>query len=176
MKPSSKKHSSQKQLIGKSNLVNNNPHSVDMKAGSNDAYADKWGKEHTLYDSKIDRVIEAFRRTSGNASLNRIVSKREPGEPSKTEYLKISPSAQKQYDADMEKLKRQNKKSSAQFRLKHKGKVPTKSGKPMWEEYGIIEEDFNKFISTYRKYYHSGKMMRFREWISVMSDLLDIID
>lgn len=176
MKSTNKKYTSQKHLIAKTNLVNNNPHSVDMKAGSNDAFIDKWEKEHTLYDNKIDKVIEAFRRKSGNASLNSIVSKREPGEPRKTEYLKIAPSAQKQYDADMEKVKKQNRKSSAQFRLKHKGKVPTKSGKPMWEEYGIIEEDFNKFISTYRKYYYSGKMMRFREWIGVMGDLFDIID
>ena len=175
MKPTNKKRVSQKELIAKSNLVNNNPHSIDMKAGSNDAYAIKYEKDHTLYDSKIDRVIEAFRKTREATSLNRFVSKREPGEPRKTEYLKIAPSAQKQYDADMEKLKRQNKRSSAQFRLKRKGKVPTKSGKPMWEEYGLLEEDFNKFVSLFRKYYYSGKMMRFREWLEVIDDLVDTL-
>ena len=87
----------------------------------------------------------------------------------------MPPSAQKQYDADMEKLKRQNKRSSAQFRLKRKGKVPTKSGKPMWEEYGLLEEDFNKFVSLFRKYYYSGKMMRFREWLEVIDDLVDTL-
>lgn len=176
MKSTNKKRVSQKELIAKSNLVNNNPHSVDMKTGSNDASTHRWGKENTLYDSKIDRVIEAFRRTREATSLNRFVSKREPGEPRKTEYLKIAPSAQKQYDADMEKLKRQNKRSSAQFRLKRKGKVPTKSGMPMWEEYGLIEEDFNKFASIFRKYYYSGKMMRFRDWLEVIGDLIDVID
>ena len=76
----------------------------------------------------------------------------------------------------MEKVKRQNNKSSAQFRLKRKGKVPTKSGKPMWEEYGFIEEDLNKFISLYRKHYRSGKLMSFKEWMGIMSDLLDIVN
>ena len=133
-------------------------------------------KQSSLDDIKIERVLEAFRRRSKNASLNSVVSKREPGEPRKTEYLKIAPSAQKQYDADMEKLKRQNNKSSAQLRLKRKGKVPNKSGNPMWEEYGLTEEDFNKFISIYRKYYQSGKMMRFREWVGVMGNLFNIID
>lgn len=175
MKSTNKKRVSQKELIAKSNLVNNNPHSVDMKAGSNDDSADRWGKENTLYDSKINRVIEAFRKTREATSLNRFVSKREPGEPRKTEYLKIAPSAQKQYDADMEKLKKQNKKSSAQFRLKRKGIVPAKAGKPMWEEYGLLEEDFNKFVSVFRKYYYSGKMMRFRDWMEVVDDLVDAL-
>lgn len=175
MKSTNKKRVSQKELMAKSNLVNNNPHSVNMKVGSNDAFANRWGKENTLYDSKIDRVIEAFRKTREATSLNRFVSKREPGEPRKTEYLKIAPSAQKQYDTDMEKLKRQNKRSSAQFRLKRKGKVPTKAGKPMWEEYGLLEEDFNKFVSVFRKYYYSGKMMRFGDWLEVVDDLVDAL-
>ena len=76
----------------------------------------------------------------------------------------------------MDKLKRQNRRGSAQFRLKRKGKVPTKSGMPMWEEYGLIEEDFNKFASIFRKYYYSGKMMRFRDWLEVIGDLIDVID
>lgn len=175
MKSNNKKRTSQKELISKSNLVNNNPHSVDMKAGSNDDAAERWEKENTLYDSKINRVIEAFRKTREATSLNRFLSKREPGEPRKTEYLKIAPSAKKQYDADMETLKRQNRKSSAQFRLKRKGKVPTKAGTPMWEEYGLLEEDFNKFMSIFRKYYYSGKMMRFRDWLEVVDDLVDAL-
>lgn len=175
MKPISKKHPSQKQLIAKTNIINNNPHSVDMRKGSSDSDADKRAKENTLYDNKVDRVIEAFRKTREATSLNSIVS-RNYGEPRKTEYLKIAPALRKQHNADMEKVKRQNNKSSAQFRLKRKGKVPTKSGKPMWEEYGFIEEDLNKFISLYRKHYRSGKLMSFKEWMGIMSDLLDIVN
>lgn len=54
-------------------------------------------------------MIEALRNIREETSLNRFVSTRELG---KTEYLKISPSAQKAYDDNLERIKRQNKKSS----------------------------------------------------------------
>jgi hypothetical protein len=36
-----------------------------------------------------------------------------------------------------------------------------------------LNEDINKFISKFRRMYLSGKVMKFREWIDVMDDLID---
>lgn len=166
------KQVSQKELIAKSNLVNNNPHSVVMKRDGWDAKAEKSAKEITLYDEKIDRIIEAFRNAREVSSLNRVVSKREPGEPIKTQYQKVDKT---KFDRDKEFWKQQNRKGSAQSRMKHKGTIPKKDGNPMFEEYRILEEDFNKFISVFRKYYYSGKMMRFRDWLEVVDDLIDVL-
>lgn len=166
------KRISQRELIAKSNLVNNNPHSVDMKTKGWDTKAYQREKENTLYDEKIDRVIEAFRNAREVSSLNRFVSKREPGEPKRTEYLKVDKNKQ---NKDMEFWKHQNRKGSAQSRMKHKGTIPKKDGNPMFEEYGIIEEDFNKFISVFRKYYYSGKRMRFRDWLDEVDSLIDVL-
>jgi hypothetical protein len=168
---------SQRELILKSNKVNNNPYSVATRtrdmSGMTAADMER-EKEKTLYDSKLNKVIEAFRkmRREDADDLNRIVSKREPTEPSKTEYLRADP---EKFNKAMTHWKSQAKKSSAQFRLKNKGKVPQKAGKPMWEEYGILEEDFNKFISAFRKYYTNGKTMTFRNWLEVMDALIDTL-
>lgn len=170
MKANKKSRKSQRQLIAKSNLVNNNPHSLDMKTAGWDSKEYEREKESTLYDSKINKVIEAFRSARESSSLNRVVSKREPGEPKKTEYLSVD---KKKYNKDMEFWKHQTRKGSAQSRMKHKGTIPKKDGNPMFEEYGIIEEDFNRFISVFRKYYYSGKMMRFRDWLDEVDELID---
>lgn len=172
MKAHQKKHSSQKELIAKSNLVNNNPHSVDMKGDGWDAKAEKSAKEKTLYDERMTKVIEAFRKAQEKTSLNSLVSKREPGEPIRTQYQKVDKT---KFDKDMQFWKQQNRKGSAQTRMKHKGTIPKKDGNPMFEEYGILEEDFNRFISVFRKYYYSGKMMRFRDWLDEVDDLIDFL-
>ena len=39
-----------------------------------------------------------------------------------------------------------------------------------------LNEDINRFISKFRRMYLSGKLMKFREWIDVMDDLLDDLD
>lgn len=36
-----------------------------------------------------------------------------------------------------------------------------------------LNEDINRFISKFRRMYLSGRLMKFREWIDVMDDLLD---
>lgn len=36
-----------------------------------------------------------------------------------------------------------------------------------------LNEDINKFISRFRRMYLSGKLMKFRDWIDVMDDLID---
>ena len=86
-----------------------------------------------------NRLLEAYReRVYGKKSLDSITSKREPGEPNKTEYQKVDKT---KFDKDMEYWKQQNRKGSAQTRMRHKGNVPKKDGKPMFEATG------NKFAA-----------------------------
>lgn len=167
-----KKAPSQRELISTTNKVNNNPHSIDMKSKGWDDAADKKSNELTLYDSRIDKVIDAFRK-SKEATLNRIVSKREPGEPIKTQNQKVD---KKAFDRDMEYWRAQNRRSSSQFKLKHKNKVPKKDGKPMWEDAELMNEDLSNFITAFRKLYSTNKTMTFRKWIAVMEDMLDMLE
>lgn len=165
------KKKSQKELIAKSNLVNNNPHSVGSKMSSMNAKDIEWNKNHTLYDSKIDRIIEAFRKTKEDATLNRVISKREPGEPIKIQHQKVAD--KDKWKKSMDFWKQKNRSDAAREKLKKKGKVPVKGGTPMFDEYDMLDEDFNKFVSTIRRYYYSGKMMRFRDWMKIMDDIID---
>ena len=36
-----------------------------------------------------------------------------------------------------------------------------------------LNEDVNRFITKFRRMYLSGKLMKFRDWIDEMDDLLD---
>ncbi len=36
-----------------------------------------------------------------------------------------------------------------------------------------LNEDVNRFITKFRRMYLSGKLMKFRDWIGEMDDLLD---
>ena len=56
----------------------------------------------------------------------------EPLEPKKTEYEKID---KKQFDKDMKAWKQRSQQASARERLKKNGKVPTKSGKKLFEDF-----------------------------------------
>jgi hypothetical protein len=118
----------------------------------------------------LNRILEAYRT---NRTLNQIVSKDE-GEPD--EKLRLSPSAKKEWDKSMQYWKNKARKETAQDRLKKKGAVPSKDGKKMFEQQELMQEDLNKFISTFRKLYTSPKSLTFRKWIAAMEDLLDIID
>ena len=125
--------------------------------------------------TKIDRVLKALRNVRETTSLNRVVS-RNYGEPRKTEYLSIAPSKRQQYDDDMKKSRMLINKSSAQLRLKSRDRVPKKSGAPMWEESGLLEEDLNRFTTMFRQYYRSGRKYSFREWMSIFSDLIEELE
>jgi hypothetical protein len=162
-KPITKKKTiSQRELISKSNLVFNNPRSnldfVDKKG-------DKWEKDHTLYDNKmgsrLDKILEARKRMKEkedtasrmikgyNKNKNKIDGKPEKEEPSQSEL-------RKRKLADLLSRKRSWK--------------GLESYDPLDD---ILEEDFNKFISMFRKYHSSGRLMRFREWLDIMDNLID---
>lgn len=72
-------------------------------------------------------------------------------------------------------LKQKKQQQTSRERLKSTDKIPKKAGKPMWEQYGMVEEDFNRFISTFRKYYYSSKSMRFKDWLDAMEELVEVL-
>ena len=159
-------------------LVANNPEYDRRTKDPKEIAADKKEIRSTLYDSsscesngKIDRIIEAFRKTKEDATLNRIISKREPGEPVKTQYQKVAD--KDKWKKSMDFWRQKNRSDAAREKLKKKGKVPVKGGTPMFDEYDMLDEDFNKFASIIRRYYYSGKMMRFRDWLNIMDDIID---
>lgn len=95
-------------------------------------------RDNELYVDKKDRSSEKkFNRDnmifgSTESTLSRIASKHEPGEPKRTEYLKVD---KDKFNKSMEFWKKQNQQSAARERLKKKGAVPTKSGRRLFEDF-----------------------------------------
>ena len=61
------------------------------------------------------------------------------------------------------------RKQDAKERLKTKGAVPTKNGKPIFEGPG----DLQSVLMSFRRLYQSNRPMRFREWIKAVAGLMD---
>lgn len=121
-----------------------------------------------------ERLAEVYT----NQNLQRVVSKREPGEPLRTQRLKLAPSAQKQYDRDREVGRQEIRKKSAQYRLKNKDKVPTKNGKKMFEEFmrSLKEQNEARTSKSDLEYmeqvYLSARALDFDKWILFITEML----
>ena len=93
----------------------------------------------------------------------------EPGEPRRTEYLKIAPSA----------LKKQ-KEWDARQRLKKQGKVPTKAGRRLFEEFvreavaktGQSMQQQRKTSEKARQIYLSARSLEYEQWILFVTEML----
>jgi hypothetical protein len=70
-------------------------------------------------------------------------------------------------------LKKKKRQSQSRDKLKSQNKVPTKDGKPMWEE--LQRESYSNFTSSFRKAYYSNRTMTFRKWLETIEDLLDTL-
>jgi len=68
---------------------------------------------------------------------------------------------------------RLQRKQDSKERLKTKGAVPTKNGKPIFEDELVVTEDVQSVLMSFRRHYQSNRPMRFRDWIKILSDLLD---
>lgn len=95
-------------------LVPNNPQADKQLTGGRDwdAKAEERAKKETLYDSSYKTAAGHWKRRD------------EPGEPTKTEYLSVAPSA----------LKKQQQWDARQ-RLKKKNAVPSREGKKLFDEF-----------------------------------------
>jgi hypothetical protein len=93
-------------------LVANNPEYDRATMDPEEVAAERRARKNTLYDSSYRTAQGHWKRRD------------EPGEPRRTEYLKIDPDAlrkQKQWDARQ--------------RLKKKDAVPTRQGKKLFDEF-----------------------------------------
>ena len=113
----------------------------------------------TTHDRIIQRLLESYRTTVSG----RRVRWDEPGEEDD------SPDVQR-HNAFLDQKRQQN---LAKERLKKKGAVPTKNGKPIFEQPQILDENLQQVMNSFRQLYQSNRSIRFREWILVIADLLD---
>ena len=61
------------------------------------------------------------------------------------------------------------KKRESKDHLMNKDAVPTRNGKPIFEGSG----DLQSVLLSFRRLYQSNRPMRFRDWIKIVSEMLD---
>lgn len=133
-------------------------------------------RDNELYVDKKDRSSEKkFNRDNmifgaTESTLSRIASKHEPGEPKRTEYLKVD---KDKFNKSMEFWKKQNQQSAARERLKKKGAVPTKSGRRLFEDF--CREAYENRKQTIddadmRNIYNAANHLSYEKWIWFVND------
>ena len=135
----------------------------------NQLYVDKKEKRD---EAMFNRERMLFDKTED--TLNRIASKREPGEPKRTEYLKVD---KDKFNKDMEFWKKRNQQSAARERLKRKGAIPTKSGKKLFEDFmrdireatGSTKQQ-NIDDADLRNIYNAATQLDYRRWLIWITD------
>lgn len=146
--------------VSRSNLVANNP-AYDRKYNLDngmDKDAIAYAKNNTLYDARV--------------SLNRIASKREPGEPIRTQHLSVD---KEKFKKDLDFWKSRNRTAAAQTRLKRKGDayVPKKSGKKMFEEFcreAYKNRQQNIDDADMRNIFNAAQHLSYEKWIWFVND------
>jgi hypothetical protein len=114
----------------------------------------------------IQRLLEIYRSSNyRTTSRGRKVTWDEPGEDDTPEVQR--------HNAFL--AKKHQQRTDAKERLKSKGAVPTKQGKPIFEGGETVTEDLQQVLMSFRRLYQSNRPMRFREWIKTVAELLDAI-
>jgi hypothetical protein len=152
-----KKKSSESKI---KHLVANNPEYDKATMDPGEVAAERRAIKNTLYDSSYKTAAGHWKRRD------------EPGEPRKTEYLKIAPDAlrkQKQWDARQ--------------RLKKKGAVPTKQGRKLFDEFmkdsysarqSQLQPVENRLrMDDLRNAYNASSALPFDKWVIFMNDLFE---
>jgi hypothetical protein len=112
----------------------------------------------------IQRLLEIYRSSNyRTTSKGRKVAWDEPSEDDTPEV--------KRHNAFL--AKKHQQRTDAKERLKSKGAVPTKDGKPIFEGSEMVTEDLQQVLMSFRRQYQSNRPMRFREWIKTVAELLD---
>lgn len=115
---------------------------------------------------QLQRILEIYRRSQYRTTTSgRKVRWDEPGESDTPEVSR--------HNAFLNQKHQQKK--DAQDRMKTKGIVPTKQGKPIFEGDLVVTEDLQQVLMVFRRLYQSNRPMRFREWIKTVAELLDAI-
>jgi hypothetical protein len=112
----------------------------------------------------VQRLLEIYRSSQyRTTSKGRKVQWDEPGEDDTPEVRRHNAFLAQQLQ----------KKRESKDRLKTKGAVPTKNGKPIFESPQEITENLQQVLMSFRRQYQSNRPLRFREWIQVVAGLLD---
>jgi len=112
----------------------------------------------------IQRLLEIYRSANyRTTSRGRKVTWDEPGEDDTPEV--------RRHNAFI--AQRHQQKTDTKERLKSKGAVPTKDGKPIFEQSQELDENIQQVLMSFRRQYQSNRPMRFREWIQVVAGMLD---
>ena len=112
-----------------------------------------------MKSSALQRIQEIYRTTA----KGRKVQWDEPTEDDTPEVRRHNTFLAKQLQ----------KKRDAQQRLKTKGAVPTRDGKPIFEGDLAVTEDVSQVLMYFRRHHQSNRPMRFRDWIKIVSEMLD---
>ena len=112
-----------------------------------------------MKSSVLQRIQEVYRTTA----KGRKVRWDEPSESDSAEIHRHNAFLAKQLQ----------KKRESKDRLKNKNAVPTKNGKPIFEGDLALTEDVQQVLMSFRRLYQSNRPMRFRDWIKVVSGLVD---
>ena len=117
-----------------------------------------------MKSSALQRIQEIYRSSQYRTTASgRKVAFDEPGESDTPEVRRHNAYLAQQLQ----------KKRDAQNHLKNKGAVPTRDGKPIFEGDLGVTEDVSQVLMSFRRHYQSNRPMRFRDWIKVVSGLMD---
>lgn len=136
-------------------LVPNNPEVDRATKDPEEVAAERRAIKNTLYDSSYKTASGHWKRRD------------EPGEPRKTEYLKIAPDAL-----------RQQKQWIARQRLKRKNAVPTRQGKKLFDEFMREATAYRQPASTIeledlkQVYLAARALDDFEKWIYFIVEVL----
>lgn len=125
-------------------------------------------------DKKDKKKEEDFNRDNMlfDNTLQRIASKREPGEPVGTQYLQVD---KKQFAKDLKVWKKINQQSAARERLKRKGAIPTRAatGKKLFEEF--CREAYRNRLehiddADLKNIFNAAQHLTYKQWIIFLYD------
>lgn len=112
----------------------------------------------------LQRIQEIYKSSQYRTTAKgRKVTWDEPGEDDTPEVRRHNTFLAKQLQ----------KKRDAKERLKTKGAVPTRDGKPIFEGDLVVTEEVAQVLMSFRRHYQSNRPMRFRDWIKIVSEMLD---
>lgn len=112
-----------------------------------------------MRSAHLKRFLENYRRHQYRTTVSgHRVRWDEPGEANSPEIRRHNAALEKQRES--------------KDRLKRKGAVPTRNGKPIFEQ-TAVKEDVQQVLMSFRRAYQSNRPMRFREWIRLVAGMLE---
>jgi hypothetical protein len=130
----------------------------------NDFYLDKEEKKKEEQFNKDNVLFDN--------NLQRIVSKREPGEPIRTQHLSVD---KKQFERDLKVWKMRNQQSAARERLKDKDAVPTRAatGKKLFEDFcreAYKNKQHHQDNADLRNIFNAAQHLPYQQWLIFLYD------